>query len=156
MRLLPFVLSIGFLLAAYAFYVEYKFEEAKRLGLQYRALCDIGMFSCTKVFSSEFGHASQFLGLPRVSNAGVGMVFYLVEMIMERNLPVLLAMSSTSCVGSVALFYILTVKMNDFCLVCFSIYVVNFITFFTAYRRWQRRSAKVATARAPSPSTKKQ
>jgi vitamin-K-epoxide reductase (warfarin-sensitive) len=156
MRFLPFVLSIGFLLATYAAYVEYKFAEAQRLGLQYKAFCDIGMFSCTKVFSSEFGHASQYLGLPRISNAVVGMAFYLVAILFERNLPVLLFMSVTSSIGSCVLFYILTVMMNDFCIVCFSIYVVNFTTLYVAIRRWQRKAKEGSrrTASPPKPKTK--
>lgn len=135
MRFLPFVIAVGFLLSAYAYYVEFRFQEAQRLGLQYRALCDIGMFSCTKVFSSEFGYMTQFFGLPKVSNAAVGMLFYLAEMLLERNTTILLLMSAASCVGSVGLFYLLTVVMHDFCIVCFSIYVVNFTTLISALRR---------------------
>ena len=73
---LPIFLSIGFALAAYAYYVEHKLEESKQLGSKYTAACDIGIFSCTKVFSSEFGYMTQFFGLPKISNALVGMAFY--------------------------------------------------------------------------------
>uniref|UniRef100_A0A7S1Q904 vitamin-K-epoxide reductase (warfarin-sensitive) n=1 Tax=Neobodo designis TaxID=312471 RepID=A0A7S1Q904_NEODS len=140
-RLLPFVIAAGFLLAAYAFYVEQRFHEAQRLGTQYKALCDIGVFSCTKVFSSEFGYMTQFFGLPKISNAAVGMAFYAVEIAIEPYTAPLLLMSAASAVGSVGLFTILTVVMHDFCIVCFSIYVVNFITFFTALGRWRRARA---------------
>lgn len=135
MRAIPIIISIGFLLAAYASYVEYRAAQATRMGTKYRALCDIGMFSCTKVFSSEFGHFSQFLGLPRISNAIVGMIFYAVELVLERHTNILLLMSGASCLGSLVLFYVLTVKMHDFCIVCFSIYAVNFATFLLALRR---------------------
>ena len=140
-RLLPFVIAVGFMLAAYAFYVEQRFHEAQRLGTQYRAYCDIGMFSCTKVFSSEFGYMTQFFGLPKISNAAVGMAFYAVEILVETHTPLLLLMSGASALGSVGLFAILTIVMHDFCIVCFSIYVVNFVTFITAFRRYRRMSA---------------
>ena len=144
MNLLPPLIGIGFLLASYALFVEYQFNKNKRLGLPYRALCDIGMFSCTKVFSSEFGHVTSMIGLPAVSNAAVGMAFYFVELLVERQNFLLLILSGLSCVGSVGLFYILTVVMHDFCIVCFSVYVVNFLTFFTAMSRWRaRKHAKI-------------
>lgn len=144
MRFLPFVLAIGMLLSAYAFYVEMKFDEAKRLGLQYKALCDIGMFSCTKVFSSEFGYMTQFIpGMPKISNAAVGFLFYVFMILIERSTTLLLFFSGVSCVGSIGLFYLLTVHLNDFCIVCFSIYVVNFVTFFTALRRSKKGGKKV-------------
>lgn len=142
MRFLPFVLAVGFLLSSYAYYVEYRFEESQRTGLPYRALCDIGMFSCTKVFSSDFGHISKLFGLPSVSNALVGMMFYLFEMLIERRTTLLLLSSGASCLGSLGLFYVLTVKLNDFCIVCFSIYVVNFVTFFASLSRYRRRAIK--------------
>jgi vitamin-K-epoxide reductase (warfarin-sensitive) len=138
MRLEPIVIAIGFLLAAYAYYVEYRFEEAKRMGTSYKAACDIGIFSCTKVFSSEFGYASQFFGLPKIPNSLAGMAFYTAQLLVERHTPLLLLSSIVSCIGSIALFYILTVKLNDFCIVCFSVYVVNFTTLFLAYRRWKQ------------------
>ncbi len=146
MRVEPLVIAVGFMLAAYAAYVEYRHTEAKRLGSKYVAACDIGPFSCTKVFSSEFGYATQFFGLPRISNAIVGMAFYSVQLLIEPLTPLLLLSSAASCVGSVGLFYVLTVMMNDFCIVCFSVYVVNFATFFLAVRRYRAASAAAGKA----------
>lgn len=155
MHFLPFVIAVGFLLASYAYYVEFKFNEAQRLGLHYRALCDIGMFSCTKVFSSEFGHLTQFLGLPAVSNAAIGMAFYLFEMLIERRTTLLLLTSGASCIGSLGLFYILTVVLHDFCIVCFSIYVVNFTTFFTCLRRYRKQQQKSQKSSVASAGKRK-
>lgn len=136
MRAVPIIIAIGFALAAYAYYVEYRFEQSKRMGTTYKALCDIGMFSCTKVFSSEFGYMSQFFGLPKIPNSLVGMAYYGAELVADRySTRLLMLMAAASCVGSVGLFYILTVKLRDFCLVCFSIYVVNFLTAGLTYRR---------------------
>ena len=140
-RKLPFVIALGVLLSAYAYYVEYKTAEAKKMGTSYKALCDVGMFSCTKVFSSEFGSASQLVGLPKVSNAAVGVAFYAFQLVIEPYTGLLLLTSAASCVMSMGLFYLLTVTLRDFCIVCFSIYVVNFTTFFVSYRRWQQIKA---------------
>lgn len=148
MRVLPFVIALGVLLSAYAFYVEQKAEAAKRVGSHYKALCDFGMFSCTKVFSSEFGHISQFLGLPSVSNALVGIVFYLAQLLIEPYTKLLLVSSGASCLASVGLFYVLTVVLKDFCVVCFSIYVVNFTTFFTALSRYRRSKRQKASKKS--------
>ena len=137
MRLLPFVLAIGFLLSTYALYVEWKFSESQRLGLSYKPMCDVGAFSCTKVFSSEYGYLSQFLpGMPKISNAVMGMLFYAGELLFETRTRVLFALSSFGIVASVGLFYVLTILLNDLCIVCTSIYVVNIVTFVVAARRF--------------------
>lgn len=136
MRLLPFVIAIGFLLSAYALFVEHKFSESQRLGLSYRPMCDIGAFSCTKVFSSEYGYLSQFLpGMPKISNAIMGMLYYALELLFETRPKVLFALSSLGLFASFGLFYVLTILLNDLCIVCTSIYVVNIITFVVATRR---------------------
>jgi vitamin-K-epoxide reductase (warfarin-sensitive) len=144
MRFVQVVIGIGLAAALYAWYVEYQNERYARMGLQYTALCDFGMFSCSKVFSSEFGHVSQFFGLPRISNAVVGTAFYLGQLaLLEPFFPRLFLLSSAaSCLGSLGLFYLLTVVMNDFCVVCFTIYVVNFTSCFIAYRRLRRSTER--------------
>ncbi len=147
MRFLPFVISIGILLSGYAWYVELKVAEAHRLGVEYKAYCDIGMFSCTKVFSSEYGSVSQFVGLPKVSNAIIGALFYMVELLLEPYTPLLMVTASAGMLASIALFTLLTVVMKDFCVVCFSIYIVNIITFVTAYRRWKKAGSNKAIKR---------
>ena len=144
-NLLPLVILIGLLLSSYALYVEHRMNEAKRFGSTYTAYCDFGRFSCTKVFSSEWGYASQFFGLPKISNAVMGICLYMFEIILELVLrwnTGLLVVSGCSCVGSVGLFYLLSVVLNDFCIVCISIYVVNFTTFFIALSRYRKQKQK--------------
>ena len=56
---------IGFATAAYAFYVEHKLASA---GPGYEAGCDLGTvfginMSCTKVFTSSYGHILSHWGL---------------------------------------------------------------------------------------------
>ena len=175
---IPIVIAFGFNLAAYAYYVEHKLEESKQLGSKYTAACDIGIFSCTKVFSSEFGYMTQFFGLPKISNALVGMAFYAFLFLLHflTTMPslsrksaasgrpfwstvfslqpeprgiVLSALAAFGVMGAVAsciLFYVLTIKLHDLCIVCCSIYVVNFTLLFTTvprYFKYVRRRAKV-------------
>lgn len=134
---MPFIIAFGIALSGYAWFVEFKVAEAERLGLNYKPMCDIGIFSCAKVFSSKYGSVSSLFGLPKISNAAVGVLFYMLELLFEPNTKLLLIMSAASCVASVGLFTLLTVVMRDFCFVCFSVYVVNFSTFFIALRRYR-------------------
>ncbi|ORC87155.1 vitamin-K-epoxide reductase (warfarin-sensitive) [Trypanosoma theileri] len=134
LRLLPIVVMFGFLLSSYAYYVEQRFAKAQQLGIPYRAYCDVGVFSCTRVFASEYGAITQLFGLPSVSNAAVGMLFYLAELAVCRYPRLLFLMSAVSCVVSVGLFLILTVILHDLCLVCCSIYIVNFLTGIGSWR----------------------
>lgn len=137
MRLIPFVIAMGLALSCYAYYVEFKVREAERIGLEYHAYCNIGMFSCTKVFSSKYGSATQLVGLPAISNAALGAFFYMLELLLEPvHAGIFFALASCGLVASIGLFTILTLVMNDFCIVCFSVYAVNIITFIVAYRRY--------------------
>lgn len=135
------VCLVGFLLSSYAYTVEHRAERAKQLGTSYRAACDIGPFSCTKVFSSEFGSATQLLGLPKISNAAVGMLYYSVEMICCWHPTLILVISAPSILATAILAFILTVILHDVCVVCCSIYIVNVVTVWLAYRWWRRTNA---------------
>ncbi|KAK7197758.1 Vitamin K epoxide reductase family [Novymonas esmeraldas] len=137
---------LGFLLSSYAYSVEVRAERAKESGSAYRAYCDVGPFSCTKVFSSEFGSATQFFGLPKTSNALVGMAYYTAEMLCCWNPTLILLLSAPSIPVTLCLAFILTVVLHDLCFVCCSIYVVNLTTVYVAYR-WWKRSASSATAK---------
>ena len=77
---LPLIYAVGAALSAYAYMVEYRHDEAKRMGTSYKALCDFSVFSCTKVFTSEYGYLTQFVGAPPISNAllAVGVYFGLI------------------------------------------------------------------------------
>ena len=64
---------IGYLLSAYAFYIEKRKEKEER----YKAVCDIGeSASCTKAFTSEYG---KMFG---ISNSIYGMLFYVLIFIL--------------------------------------------------------------------------
>lgn len=132
---------IGFLLASYAYSVEMRADEARRMGTAYKAYCDIGPFSCTKVFSSEFGYITQFFGLPPLSNAVLGMLFYLTEACCCWSPDLVLLLSGVGLAASAGFAYILFVILREFCVVCCSVYLVNVSTAIVAYRWWGRRQA---------------
>lgn len=136
------VCLVGFLLSSYAYSVEVHADRAKKLGLSYHAYCDVGPFSCTKVFSSEFGSATQFFGLPKTSNAFVGMMYYLAEMLCCWNPTLILLMSAPSIFVTACLAFILIAVLHDVCVVCCSIYVVNITTVYLSYRWWKRSQTK--------------
>ncbi|KAG5475715.1 hypothetical protein LSCM4_04299 [Leishmania orientalis] len=145
---------VGFLLSSYAYSVEVRAERAKRLGIVYNAYCDIGPFSCTKVFSSEYGVAARFFGLPKTSIALVGLGYYMVEVLCCWHPTLILVISAPSILATVYLAFILIVVLHDLCLVCCLTYVVNVTTVFVAYRWWRRTAASKAAAAAASSSTK--
>jgi len=143
MWLVRLLAVVGFILSAYAYHVEQELINAQRSGLQYVALCDVGWFSCSKVFSSEYGHASQFIGLPRISNALFGMLFYtavitFTSLAPKLMFPVVFLMYAVSCVGSLVLGCILIFVLNDICIVCMSIYVVNFVSMYRLVGKYRR------------------
>lgn len=131
---------LGFVISTYAYSVEQRADEARRMGKDYRAACDVGPFSCTRVFSSEFGYVTQFFGLPKVSNAALGIAFYLLELLCCWSPTLLLCMSAQGVVASLGLGYLLLFILHDVCVVCCSIYVVNTLIAVLAYRWWRRQS----------------
>lgn len=131
---------LGLFISAYAYSVEQRIAEAKRYGMTYKAYCDIGPFSCTRILSSEYGSAIQFLGLPKISNAALGTSFYAVEMVFAWSPTITMLLSMQSVVASVVLGYILFVIHSDVCLLCCSIYVINVATAILAFRWWRART----------------
>ncbi|KAG5501568.1 hypothetical protein JKF63_03398 [Porcisia hertigi] len=146
---------VGFLLSSYAYSVELHAERARQLGITYSAYCDIGPFSCTRVFLSQFGSVTQFVGLPKVSNALVGMLYYMLGMSCCWHPSLILMVSAPSVLITVGFAFILIVVLQDFCMVCCSLYVVNLTTAYMAYRWWRRSVASKAVSASPSDSLKK-
>lgn len=110
--------TIGFALSLYAFIVE---QRLKR-NTAYKPACDISdRISCSKVAASPY--ANLFF----VSNAVVGMLFYVLVMLLaalhyERLLMVVVL---GGALMSVYLAYILYAKIKSLCLVCTATYIVN-------------------------------
>lgn len=125
---------VGFVLAAYALYVE----EMSKSHPGFVALCDISSgVSCSKVFSSPYGH--MLFGQP---NALFGAVYY-VAMLIGTSGPFshhaifyqLVLLASGGAAAFSVLLAILLRKLGDFCILCMATWVVNFALLYLSWTR---------------------
>ncbi|NP_001027838.1 vitamin K epoxide reductase complex subunit 1 [Takifugu rubripes] len=139
-----FLCVFGLLLSVYALHVELSRERNP----DYRAMCDLGeSVSCSKVFSSRWGRG---FGLVQYfvdkdsplnqPNSVLGIIFYTLQMCLglslSRKAALFLVFSSwVSVAGSLYLASILAFVLGDFCMVCVSTYLVNFVLLFTNLKR---------------------
>jgi vitamin-K-epoxide reductase (warfarin-sensitive) len=117
---------IGFVLSLYSFYVERKLIVSSN----YHPICDINdKVSCSKAFTSRYGK------LGGLSNSVYGVLFYLIIffLVYVGNFELLFYLSLLGFLGSLVLAYLLYFKLEDFCLVCSSIYLVNFLLFLFSW-----------------------
>ncbi|XP_046579378.1 vitamin K epoxide reductase complex subunit 1-like protein 1 [Haliotis rubra] len=128
--------SLGIVISGYAYHVEMSKEKDD----SYRALCDFSeTISCSKVFTSRwgrgFGLIDRIVGresLLNQPNSVFGMIFYAFQVTIAYNptsfgAVVQLVSSMIANVGSIYLAYILFFVLKDVCIVCMSMYVINFL-----------------------------
>lgn len=127
---------IGIALCGYTLHVEHSAMTDKT----YKAMCDISeQISCTKAFLSKYGRGfglvEPLLGKEsplNLPNPVYGLGFYGIIVVLSffsrgrAAISILTLMALTSCVTSVYLATVL-IEMNDFCVVCISTYLVNFM-----------------------------
>ncbi|RNA24947.1 vitamin K epoxide reductase complex subunit 1 1 [Brachionus plicatilis] len=150
--ILSFLCIAGILVCLYALKVEiFKLKDKN-----YVAYCDIdGLMSCSK--SSRYGKGfgllpeSSFLNQP---NSIYGLIFYIVQLLLllYRNnmiaLKLKLILSLMANFGSLYLAYILHFILNDFCIVCGSLYLINGLLLifnykhFNFYKKFKSNSKK--------------
>jgi uncharacterized membrane protein len=135
----------GFLISIYIIYVEYQMKNP-----DYLPLCDskeMGI-SCTSVFSSEAGHLLSYLklvpshSLLDLSNGVCGLMYYLflIFLLQLQKVPLgvkvysSFLLSLTSCIISIMLIHFMIMKLNEFCIVCSVIHLINFFIFVHATR----------------------
>lgn len=114
------VALIGLCISLYTYFVERKIKT----DMSYKPVCDISdRVSCTKPMQSPY--ANMFL----ISNALVGVSYYLLVITLTslHAFNVLSITATIACLFSLFLAYILYVKVQSFCILCTSIYVVNFL-----------------------------
>jgi vitamin-K-epoxide reductase (warfarin-sensitive) len=154
---------VGILLSLYAFQVEIHKENDK----SYTAYCDIGPFSCTKVFTSKLvliifryvkmginklcyflRYGKGFGLIPKDSvfnlpNSIYGLIYFAIQLLLlifrnnSRVLQFKLLLSVIANIGCVHLAGILYFILHDFCIVCFMVYVVNAFLLFYNYKHYQ-------------------
>lgn len=160
-RLLLCALGIG--LSVYAYHVETSREK----DATYRALCDINpSISCSKVFTSRWGRgfglvenlfgAQSLLNQP---NSVFGVLFYILQIALGfvglvAAAVTLLVTSLVSIAGSLYLAYILFYILEDFCVICITTYVLNFILLLLNVKRLRCLTASPSRKRKKNKKKK--
>ncbi|KAK7163914.1 vitamin K epoxide reductase complex subunit 1-like protein 1 [Siphateles boraxobius] len=134
----------GILISLYAFHVE----REKTRDASYRAMCDLSSsISCSKVFTSRWGRGFGLLGsifgndsAVNQPNSVYGIFFYVFQLLLGLTASamaalILMTTSIASVMGSLYLGYILYFVLKDFCFICVTTYLLNFILFVLNYKR---------------------
>mmetsp|Transcript_151877 Transcript_151877/g.368823 ORF Transcript_151877/g.368823 Transcript_151877/m.368823 type:complete len:170 (+) Transcript_151877:73-582(+) len=152
---------LGLVVSAYATYVEH----AKQADPGYVAACDLsylgGIFksvSCSKVFASEYGRILSYLGIVEKGsafdkpNAMLGILYYVCAFMSDvlRFIPyrqeMMFAAALFTSLLAFYLAYLLIFKLGDFCIVCASTYVANWLSLWAAWgamkKEWERRARR--------------
>ena len=126
---------VGISLSLYAFYVETRATGDR----SYRAACDISeRMSCSRVLTSRWGRG--FGLLPEdsplnIPDSLVGLIYYCLSIILNRShtsktiARLRVIFSVMTIFGSMYLGYILYFVLQDVCVVCCGMYLVNFLLF---------------------------
>jgi vitamin-K-epoxide reductase (warfarin-sensitive) len=118
---------IGFAVSAYGYITEQKVKK----NASFKAACDLSdKVSCTKVMLSPYADMFFF------STFGIALVYYaLMGVLAYFNLANMILIASLgSCLLSCFLAYLLIFKIKSLCILCTSLYVVNFLMLFLAYK----------------------
>jgi vitamin-K-epoxide reductase (warfarin-sensitive) len=117
---------IGFAISLYGYITEQKVKK----DAAFKAACDISdKVSCTKVMLSPYADLFFF------STFGIALVYYaFIGILAAFNLiNIIFFASIASCLLSCYLAYLLFFKIKLLCVLCVSLYVVNFLMLFFAY-----------------------
>jgi vitamin-K-epoxide reductase (warfarin-sensitive) len=112
--------GIGFGISLYLYLIEQKLKKEPG----YKAACDINdRISCTKAMKSKYA------GIFNVSNALLGMGYYLIVGILAflGASHLLLLATIAGCICSAVLAYLLFFKIKTVCLMCCATYVINIL-----------------------------
>ena len=118
---------IGLLLSSYALYVEKKTNRST----SYKAACDISdKISCTKAFKSKY---SKIMGLSN-SLFGLFVYIFILALTFYGDGKIIFFLSTFIILGSIYLAYISYFKLKNLCVVCTSIYLINFLLLVFSYK----------------------
>lgn len=122
------VALLGFLASLYIFLIEQKMKQ----NASYKPLCDISdKISCTKPILSEYNK------IFTISNAITGMMFYaaIVVLALFNFIYPIFCLALGACAMSIYLSFIMFRKLKSICLICFSVYLINFILLVVSYQQ---------------------
>lgn len=120
--------NIGFIISLYLYLLEQKVKRDP----QYKPFCDISdRISCTKPMQSAY---NSLFYLP---NSVVAMLFYILIEVLAVFGPhtVLIMAALIGCIGSCTLGYVLYFRIKSLCLLCTSLYIINFFILFLSIGR---------------------
>ena len=133
---------LGFAVSFYA----YKVEKMTETDPFYEAVCDISEHvSCTKAFMSDYGRGLGIFPVTSVlylPNAVFGVIFYtfigaLSCFTTYATSILVLSLVVLSNIGTIYLVYV-SIVIQNVCLVCVSIYIINAILFFLVTEKHRR------------------
>ncbi len=119
------VALIGLCVSIYTYHVERSIKQSPT----YKPACDLSdRVSCTKPMLSPYANLFFF------SNASIGIAYYAVITLLAaiNAIMPLFILSIASCLVSVVLAYILYFKIKAFCILCTSVYIINFLILILA------------------------
>ncbi|KAJ7984487.1 hypothetical protein DPEC_G00355330 [Dallia pectoralis] len=145
-----FLCIFGLFLSFYALHIEILRDRDP----EYRAMCDLGDYvSCSKVFTSRWGRGFGLLeffiakdSVLNQPNSVLGIIFYTLQLTLGQSVSsraafLLVCFSWASVAGSLYLAYVLAFILGDFCMICVSTYVVNFLLLLSNLKRRTRLEA---------------
>ena len=114
---------VGFCISLYTFCLEKKVKQ----DANYKPVCDLSdRISCSKPMKSSYANLFFF------SNAFVGIVFYVLILLLAYfdALMLLRVVVIGGCLVSCVLAYLLYFKIKSLCLLCTSLYAINFLLLY--------------------------
>lgn len=139
---------------------------------EYEAMCDLGEWSkCSKVFGSPWSHILVHWGVAKEGSAldftlpQLGVCWFVLLSVypfVHRKHRLAPTLYSLLCAGSLCfngyLGWVLKTKLHEFCIVCFSTYIVNCSSVLCVWSDWRastRAEAKAPNGKVPNGRKKK-
>ncbi|CAG0884383.1 unnamed protein product [Darwinula stevensoni] len=138
-----FLCTLGFVISAYSYYVEVRMEQ----DYEFKPFCDIAeSVSCSKALLSEYGKGFGIMGkyfgeesIWNQYNSVYGMICYAILFLLsygsEELLHLQLYVIALCNLFTPYLAYVLFVLMRNICIICISIYALNFLLLVVIFRR---------------------
>lgn len=111
---------IGLAISVYSYLTEQRIKQ----DVNYKPFCDLSdTISCSKPLLSPY---AKFFS---ISNSVAGIIFYSVMFVLGLlGMPKILMLSTlVACFISCGLGYLLYVRIQAFCILCSSLYIINFL-----------------------------
>lgn len=119
---------LGSCIALYTYLLEQKVKKMP----QYKPMCDISdAISCTKPMKSSY--ASLFY----ISNAFLAFIFYVLIVVLAlfQLKSFLMVIGLGGCAMSCVLAYLLYFRIKSLCILCTTLYIINFLLLYVLLRR---------------------